>query len=78
MELIKQTALSFNLLYSSQCNGNVLMSPIFVHIQQMKYMYEILLSRVIYMLIAIFTLFHDSCFLNQPTISLKKKIARTD
>lgn len=49
------------------------MSPIFVHIQQMKYMYEILLSHAIYMLIVIFTLFHDSCFLNQPTISLKKK-----
>lgn len=28
--------------------------------------------------IDIFTLFQDSCFLNQPTMSKKKLIARTD
>lgn len=42
---INQTAPSFNLLYSSQCNRKChLMSPIFVHIQQKKYTCDILPS----------------------------------
>lgn len=33
--------------------------------------------NVVYMPVDIFTLFHDSCFLNQPTMS-KKNNSKTD